>query len=81
YACDTHWPWKRADEDVIAPGALEFESGSLAVPTAPGLGVELDEDLLQKLHRQYIDCRIRERDDTGYMQRFDPAFTNTSPRW
>ncbi|MGO1797193.1 MAG: glucarate dehydratase family protein [Microbacterium gubbeenense] len=81
YACDTHWPWKRADEDVIAPGALEFESGSLAVPTAPGLGVELDEELLQKLHRQYIDCGIRERDDTGYMQRFDPAFTNTSPRW
>lgn len=81
YACDTHWPWKRADEDVIAPGVLEFEGGSLAVPTTPGLGVELDEELLQKLHRQYIDCGIRERDDTGYMQRFDPAFTNTSPRW
>lgn len=81
YACDTHWPWKRPDEDVIAPGALEFSNGALAVPTAPGLGVELDEDLLAKLHRQYVDCGIRERDDTGYMQRFDPSFVNASPRW
>lgn len=81
YACDTHWPWKRADEDVIAPGALAFENGSLAIPTAPGLGIELDPDQLARLHRQYVDSGIRERDDTGYMRRFDPSFENTAPRW
>lgn len=81
YACDTHWPWKREDEDVVAPGALRFDGGALAVPTAPGLGVELDEDQLARLHRQYLDSGIRERDDTGYMRRADPSFRAESPRW
>jgi glucarate dehydratase len=81
YACDTHWPWKRQDEDVILPGTLTFEGGSLAVPTGPGLGVELDSDALARLHRQYVDGGIRERDDTGYMQKFDPSYVNKAPRW
>lgn len=81
YACDTHWPWKREDEDVIAPGVLSFTAGALAVPTAPGLGVELDPDALARLHRQYVDGGIRERDDTGYMQRTEPGFVLESPRW
>ena len=44
YACDTHYPWKT--QDVIAPGVLDFAGGSVAVPTGPGLGVELDRDAL-----------------------------------
>ncbi|OZC67541.1 glucarate dehydratase [Rhodococcus sp. 06-418-5] len=79
YACDTHWPWK--DEDVIVPGVLNFVDGAVAVPTAPGLGVEIDEDALAALHQQYLDCGIRDRDDTGYMQSIDPSFQNTCPRW
>ena len=66
---------------MIAPGALTFSQGSLAVPTAPGLGVELDPDVLERLHRQYLDGGIRERDDTGYMQRVDPGYVLESPRW
>ncbi|ADI03808.1 Mandelate racemase/muconate lactonizing protein [Streptomyces bingchenggensis BCW-1] len=81
YACDTHWPWKRPDEDVIAPGVLRFTEGRVAVPTAPGLGVELDRDALARLHQQYLDCGLRDRDDTGYMRRFDPDFDPTTPRW
>ena len=81
YACDTHWPWKNADEDVIVPGVLGFEAGSVAVPTGPGLGIELDEDGLEKLHRQYLDCGLRSRDDTGYMQRIHPGYELQSPRW
>ncbi|MEV7632943.1 glucarate dehydratase family protein [Microbacterium sp. NPDC089318] len=81
YACDTHWPWKREDEDVIAPGVLTFTDGAVAVPTAPGLGVELDPEALERLHRQYLDGGIRERDDTGYMQRIDPGYVLASPRW
>ncbi|MGW0139815.1 glucarate dehydratase family protein [Streptomyces calvus] len=81
YACDTHWPWKRPDEDVVDPTPLTFREGRLAVPTAPGLGVELDRDALARLHRQYLDCGLRDRDDTGYMRRFEPAFTATTPRW
>ncbi|MFI1728429.1 glucarate dehydratase family protein [Streptomyces acidicola] len=81
YACDTHWPWKRPDEDVIAPGVLRFTEGRVEVPTAPGLGVELDRDALARLHQQYLDCGLRDRDDTGYMRRFEPTFECTTPRW
>ncbi|MFI2379671.1 glucarate dehydratase family protein [Streptomyces sp. NPDC018964] len=81
YACDTHWPWKRPDEDVVDPTPLRFTEGRLAVPTAPGLGVELDRDALARLHRQYLDCGLRDRDDTGYMRRFEPSFSTETPRW
>ena len=79
YACDTHWPWK--NEDVVEPGVLEIVDGAVAVPTGPGLGVEINEDALAALHQQYLDCGIRDRDDTGYMKSIDPSFENSSPRW
>ena len=79
YACDTHWPWKT--EDVVQAGALSIVDGAVPVPTGPGLGVEIDEDALAPLHQQYLDCGIRDRDDTGYMKTIDPSFENTCPRW
>jgi glucarate dehydratase len=79
YACDTHWPWKT--EDLIEPGVLSFVDGSVAVPTTPGLGVELDRDALARLHQQYLDCGIRDRDDTGYRKRVDPTYELVKPRW
>jgi glucarate dehydratase len=82
YACDTHWPWKATADDVIVPGVLRFSGGAVAVPTGPGLGVELDRDALARLHEQYLTCGITERDDTGYYRRVaDPAFDPTAPRW
>jgi glucarate dehydratase len=79
YACDTHWPWKT--EEVVKPGVLEIRDGAVAVPTTPGLGIELDDDALAALHEQYVRCGIRDRDDTGYMQSIHPEFEATSPRW
>ncbi len=79
YACDTHWPWKT--EDVIVPGALSFVDGAVAVPTGPGLGVELDRDALARLHEQYLAAGITERDDTGYYRQYVPDFDPTAPRW
>jgi glucarate dehydratase len=81
YAGDTHWPWKDPDEDVIVPGVLSFVDGAVAVPTTPGLGVELDRDALARLHEQYLTCGLRQRDDTGYMQTVDPSYVARSPRW
>ncbi|EXJ69650.1 glucarate dehydratase [Cladophialophora psammophila CBS 110553] len=81
YACDTHWPWKRRDEDVIVDGALKWVDGGVVVPTTPGLGVELDRDKLARLHRQYLDCGLRKRDDTAYMKSFDPEFSAKIPKW
>jgi glucarate dehydratase len=78
YACDTHWPWKT--EDVVQPG-LRIEGGSLAVPTGPGLGVELDFDALGALHEQYLRCGLRARDDTGYIRRFQPDFERKLGYW
>jgi len=80
YACDTHRPWQAA-EDVIAPGVLELRAGSVALPTSPGLGVELDRDALGVLAEQYERCGVRNRDDTGYMQKFDPGYERRRPRW
>jgi glucarate dehydratase len=80
YACDTHYPWNAAD-DVVVPGVLSFVDGALAVPSGPGLGVELDRDVLARLAENYRTCGIVKRDDTGYMQKFDPSYERKSPRW
>jgi glucarate dehydratase len=79
YACDTHWPWKT--EDVVAGTPFTFSGGALAVPTTPGLGVELDRDALARLHEQYLACGLRNRDDTGYMRHCVPDYERTIPRW
>ncbi|WP_405726095.1 glucarate dehydratase family protein [Streptomyces sp. NBC_00028] len=80
HSCDTHYPWNSAD-DVIRPGVLELRDGEVKVPTGPGLGVELDHDALDRLHRLYVDSGVRTRDDTGYMRRFDPSYESMLPRW
>ena len=79
YACDTHWPWKH--EDLVVGTPFVFRDGSLDVPTAPGLGVELDRDALAALHQQYLACGLRNRDDSGYMRRCVPEWERTIPRW
>ncbi|NNN03397.1 MAG: glucarate dehydratase [Acidimicrobiaceae bacterium] len=79
YALDTHWPWK--NEDVIVPGVLDFVDGAVSVPTGPGLGVEINPDALAQLHEQYLQCGITQRDDTAYMQKFQPDYEPMSPRW
>lgn len=81
YACDTHWPWKDPQEDVVAAGTFLFEDGAVNVPAGPGLGIELDRDALGRLHRQYLECGLRSRDDTGYMQQLHPSYELQSPRW
>ncbi|GLY27234.1 glucarate dehydratase family protein [Kineosporia sp. NBRC 101731] len=79
YTCDTHWPWKRPEDDVIVPGVLGFADGAVKVPTTPGLGIELDRDALARMHQQYLDSGIRNRDDTGYMRSVNPQWK--APLW
>lgn len=81
YACDTHWPWKNPKDDVIEGSPFTFEKGSVAVPNAPGLGVRIDQDKLARLHQQYLDCELKERNDTEYMRRFEPDFDASFARW
>ncbi|OOG46563.1 glucarate dehydratase family protein [Polaromonas sp. A23] len=79
YACDTHYPWQ--EEEVIKGGRIAFHEGSVKVPTVPGLGVELDHAQLEKLHQQYLDCGVRNRNDLAQMRKYDPGFSGISPRY
>ncbi len=79
YACDTHYPWQR--EEVITSGRFVFEDGALPVSSEPGLGVELDRDALAKLHQQYIDCGIRERNDAVEMKKLNPEWEYMATRY
>lgn len=79
YACDTHYPWQ--DDEVVQGGRLKFENGSLRVPRGPGLGVRIDPEALARLHDNYLQCGIRNRDDLGQMRKYDPTFTGQQPRF
>ena len=73
YACDTHYPWQI--DDVIKGGKLRIEHGEVAVPTGPGLGVELDRDALGRLHDEYTRSGLTVRDDVAEMRR------RVDPNW
>lgn len=80
YACDTHYPWNRADE-IVKPGALVIEDGSIRVPSGPGLGVELDLDALAAAHARYVESGRTRRTDAIYMRTFDTAYDAALPRF
>jgi glucarate dehydratase len=79
YACDTHYPWQ--SEEVIVGGRLKFEDGALAVPAAPGLGIELDRVALAALHENYLRCGLTRRDDEIEMQKVQPGWRFQATRW
>ena len=79
YDVDTHTPWQLGADVVAEP--LSFVDGAVVVPEGPGLGVTLDRDALARMHADYLACGIRERDDTGYLQQFQPEYEKRRPRW
>ncbi|WP_371439114.1 glucarate dehydratase family protein [Polaromonas sp.] len=79
YACDTHYPWQ--EEEVVKGGRIVFNEGAVKVPTVPGLGVEIDQAQLARLHQQYLDCGVRNRNDLAQMRKYDATFSGTSPRF
>jgi len=66
---------------VVQGGRLKFEDGSLRVTTTPGLGVTVDREALARLHDNYLNTTIRNRDDLAQMRKYDPAFTGHQPRF
>lgn len=82
YACDTHYPWQRAEDEVIQGGRVTFKNGAVRAPDAPGLGIEIDRDNLARMNERYQKCGFTERDDAGYMRdRIDPTFSPDPARW
>ena len=51
FAADAHY--HQLLDDVITGGKLAYEAGSIAVPTGPGLGVQLDREKLARYHEEF----------------------------
>ena len=79
YASDTHYPWNT--DDVIKGPMFEIKDGYLDVPSGPGLGVELDEDKLEKYAEAYQQRRGHARDDVAAMRARNPDWLPLKPRW
>ncbi|MCA9895349.1 MAG: glucarate dehydratase, partial [Anaerolineae bacterium] len=80
YALDTHYPWQDGDAEIVA-NPLQFVDGSIKVPDAPGLGVEVDREKLAARHQKYIECGLTERNDEIEMQKVQPGWTFQPTRW
>jgi glucarate dehydratase len=65
-ALDTHWIWQ--DGQSLTKEPLQIVGGEIAVPTRPGLGVELDREALAAAHELYLRHGLGARDDAVAMQ-------------
>lgn len=82
YACDTHYPWQSAEDEVVLGGRVPIEGGCVTIPERGGLGVELDYDQLERGKERYRRMPYRKRDDEAEMQKHvDPNWRRVVPRW
>ena len=82
YACDTHYPWQSAQDEIVQGGRVPIRDGCVAIPDKPGLGVELDHDQLARGRERYATCAYRKRDDEAEMRKHvDPEWRRVLPRW
>ncbi len=77
-AIDTHWIWQ--DGQRITKQPYQIVDGYLDVPTAPGLGVELDEERVAAAHELYLTEGLGARDDAVAMQYLVPGWRFDSKR-
>jgi glucarate dehydratase len=78
-AIDTHWIWQ--DGQRLTKEPFRIVGGRIAVPEAPGLGVELDMAEVEKAHAVYRGMGLGARDDAQAMQYLIPGwkFDNKRP--
>ncbi len=82
YACDTHYPWQSAKDEIVLGGRVPIVNGCVRISDKPGLGVELDEDQLARGRERYEKCGYRKRDDEAEMRKYvDPNWKRVLPRW
>jgi glucarate dehydratase len=70
FAADAHY--HHLMDDVIVGGKMQCCKGSIAVPTAPGLGVTLDRDKVKEYHELFLELG-------GYPYDQDPLRPGWSP--
>lgn len=73
-AIDTHWIWQEGDQR-LTKEPLQIRNGKIAVPDAPGLGVELDWAQVEKAHTLYKTLPGGARNDAAAMQYLIPGWT------
>jgi glucarate dehydratase len=71
-AIDTHWIWQ--DGQRLTKDPLQIVGGQIAVPTVPGLGVELDMVEVEKAHQLYLQHGLGARNDAMAMQYLIPGW-------
>ncbi|WP_293659813.1 glucarate dehydratase [Rhodoferax sp. OV413] len=71
-AIDTHWIWQ--DGQRLTTDPLQIVGGQIAVPTTPGLGVELDMVEVDKAHQLYLQHGLGARNDAMAMQYLIPGW-------
>ncbi|MDI5981787.1 enolase C-terminal domain-like protein [Amycolatopsis magusensis] len=71
-ALDTHWIWQ--DGQALTRRPPRISGGAIAVPDAPGLGVELDRDALAAAHELYREHGLGARDDAVAMRYLVPGW-------
>lgn len=82
YACDTHYPWQSAQDEVVAGGKVSIKDGCVTIPEKPGLGVDLDYDQLERGKERYRKVPYKKRDDEAEMRKHvDPTWKRLLPRW
>ncbi|MEO5999608.1 MAG: enolase C-terminal domain-like protein [Chitinophagaceae bacterium] len=82
YACDTHYPWQSAIDEVVKGGRVPIIDGCVHISDKPGLGVELDYDQLERGKERYRQVPYRKRDDEAEMRKHvDKDWKRILPRW
>jgi glucarate dehydratase len=82
YACDTHYPWQSAKDEVVLGGRVPIVNGCVRIADKPGLGVTLDYDQLARGRERYAKCKYRKRDDEAEMRKHvDGNWKRILPRW
>lgn len=73
-AIDTHWIWQEGREQ-LTKQPLKIVDGEIALPKAPGLGIQPDLERIKKAHQVYLDHALGARDDAVGMQYLIPGWT------
>jgi glucarate dehydratase len=77
YAADAHY--HHLVDDIIIGGKFEYKNGSIAVPTAPGLGIKLDRDKLAQYSELYKRLGSYPYDQDPLRKAWTPILPNN--RW
>ena len=71
-AIDTHWIWQ--DGQRLTADPMAISGGEIALPEAPGLGVEPDSDRIAAAHDLYLRHGLGGRDDAAAMRTLVPGW-------